>query len=160
MEVDGSFTIVIGNAVCDLPAQFVELSATFVEIILRLSFLSHSREERLDCGVELVSQLWGDDLDPSGHLQGVDTVDVVQLMQHQSRRKVCQLHVPLLKLLLLSVIQHDLASSRDTQPETWIPAALLPFFFNLGRLVSYLRIQIGLKGGVAQLGIALPLACP
>lgn len=62
MVVDGSFAIVICYTVCDLPAQFIELFAPFVGVILLLSLMSHRGEERLDGGVKLVPQLRGENL--------------------------------------------------------------------------------------------------
>lgn len=77
LKVGGSFTIVICYTVGDLPAQFIELFATFVEVFLLLPLLSHRGEESLDGGVEFVPQLGRNDLQSCGYLQRVDAVDVV-----------------------------------------------------------------------------------
>jgi hypothetical protein len=76
------------NAVCNLSAKLIELFATLIDIIFRLSLQSHRGEERLDCGIKLALQLRVHDLDLGGHLQRVDAVNVVQLMQHQSGGEV------------------------------------------------------------------------
>lgn len=140
-----SLAVMFSNAVGYFSAQLVELGSAFVRILFLLPLTQHCLKQPLNRAIELLFQLSVDYLYLAGHLERVDAVYVVELVQQQPCCKTHKLLCFLLEFCLLTVIKDQLFGTRNAEPQSWIAAAFLPFFFVLCGCVDHFRIEVCLE---------------